>query len=65
MQYMNEETALNIETTYRKKKIRIHLRFTTETSDENAQSFYTDLKKIYIEDKFGGMHPEISALKYD
>lgn len=62
---MGNEPCIHIETAYGKKKVKVHLRFSEETNDKNAQSFYDGLKKIYIEkDEFRAMNPKISALKY-
>lgn len=62
---MKDEPIIHIETAYKQKKVKVHLRFSERTNDENAQSFYSDLKKIYMgKDEFRAMNPEISALKY-
>lgn len=62
---MKDEPIIHIETAYKQKKVKVHLRFSEGTNDKNAQSFYDDLKKIYMENAdFGAMNPEISALKY-
>ena len=62
---MKDEPIINIETAYKQKKVKVHLRFSKDANDKNAQSFYDDLKKIYMEKAdFRAMNPEISALKY-
>ena len=47
--YMKNETCIHIETAYKKKKVKVNLRFSEETNDKNAQYFYDHLKKIYME----------------
>lgn len=53
---LENETILNFEVDYKKKRVKVHLSFSEET-DKTAQSFYDGLKKIYIQKS------EIGALK--
>ncbi len=61
---MENETDIHIETAYKKKKVKVHLRFSEETDDKDTQYFYNHLKKIYLEkNEIGSIIPDISALK--
>lgn len=46
---MENEQSIHIETAYKTKKVKVHLRFSEETNDKNAQHLYNILKKNYIE----------------
>ncbi len=62
--YMKNETCIHIETAYKKKKVKVHLRFSEEPDDRNAKLFYDHLKKIYMEkSEPKAFIPDISALK--
>ena len=62
--YMKNETCIHIETAYKKKKVKVNLRFSEETNDKNAQYFYDHLKKIYMEkEEFRAMIPGAPELK--
>lgn len=52
---MENEPVIHIETAYKKKKVKVHLRFSEETSDKNAQYLYDILKKNYIEKMKSGL----------
>lgn len=61
---MKNNHAIHIDVPYKKKSVKVHLRFSEEQSDKNAQLFYDDLKKIYMEkDELRAMNPEGTALK--
>ncbi|MCI9252235.1 MAG: hypothetical protein HFI22_10535 [Lachnospiraceae bacterium] len=63
---MENDKYIHIETTYKKKKVKVQLRFSEGTNDKDTQYFYDNLKKIYIGKKeLGAMRPNISALKYN
>ena len=44
-----KEQALHMDVVYRRKKVKVHLEFQEEQSDQNAQMFYGSLKKLYLE----------------
>ncbi|GFI47716.1 hypothetical protein IMSAGC019_03042 [Lachnospiraceae bacterium] len=46
--YMESDKCIHIETAYKKKKVKVHLRFSEEPDDRNAKLFYDGLKKTYI-----------------
>ena len=46
---MEKKPIVHIETTYKKKKVKIHLIFSEETNDKNVHHLYDVLKKNYIE----------------
>ncbi len=56
---MENEPIIHIETAYKKKKVKVHLRFSEETSDKNAQYLYDILKKNEI----GAVNRDLPALK--
>lgn len=61
---MENEKSIYFETAYKKKKVKVHLRFSEETSDKNAQYLYNILKKDYIEkNKNRAINQDVSALK--
>ncbi len=61
---MENEPIIHIETAYKKKKVKVHLRFSEETNDNNAQYLYDILKKNYIEkNEIGAMNRDLLALK--
>lgn len=61
---MENESVIHIETAYKKKKVKVHLRFSEETSDKNAQYLYDILKKNYIEkNEIGAVNRDLPALK--
>lgn len=61
---MKNKHAIHIDVPYKRKNVKVHLRFSEEQSDKNAQMFFDDLKKIYMEkDEFRAMNPRTTALK--
>lgn len=61
---MENEQIIHIETAYKKKKVKVHLRFSEGTDDKNAQYLYNILKKNYIEKyKNRAINKDLSALK--
>lgn len=61
---MENGTDIHIETAYKKKKVKVHLRFSEGTDDKNAKLFYDDLKKTYIgKNEIGAFNKNGSALK--
>ena len=46
---MEDETKTQLNVSYKKKNIRVLLEFSEEQGDENAEEFYSRLKKYYME----------------
>lgn len=46
---LKSRPAICMDAVYKKKKVRIHLLFTESQNHKNAQHFYDELKKIYLE----------------
>lgn len=46
---LEEEPAVHMDVAYKNKNVKVHISFSEETDDKNAQLFYDSLKKIYIE----------------
>ena len=46
---MEDETKTQFNVSYKKKNIRVLLEFTEEQGNENAEEFYSRLKKYYME----------------
>lgn len=46
---MEDETKTQLNVSYKKKNIRVLLEFTEEQGNENAEEFYSRLKKYYME----------------
>lgn len=46
---MEDETKTRFNVSYKKKNIRVLLEFSEEQGDENAEEFYSRLKKYYME----------------
>ncbi|MCI8945663.1 MAG: hypothetical protein HFI91_01205 [Lachnospiraceae bacterium] len=60
---MKNDTCIHIETAYKKKKVKVRLRFSEGTDDKNAKLFYDGLKKTYIgKNESGAFHINDSAL---
>lgn len=61
---MENEPVIHIETAYKKKKVKVHLRFSQDTTDKNAQYLYDILKKNFIKkNEFRAMNRDLPALK--
>lgn len=61
---MENETCIHIETAYKRKNVKINLRFSEGTDDKNAKLFYDGLKKFYMEkSEIEAFIPDVSALK--
>ena len=43
-----EEATVDFELDYKKEKVKVHLSFSEDKTDKNAQAFWDDLKKFYI-----------------
>lgn len=52
---MENEPVIHIETAYKKKKVKVHLRFSQDTTDKNAQYLYGILKKILLKKMNSGL----------
>lgn len=46
---MEDETKTQLNVSYKKKNIRVLLEFSEEQGNENAEEFYSRLKKYYME----------------
>ncbi|MDE5695932.1 MAG: hypothetical protein K2I96_00745, partial [Lachnospiraceae bacterium] len=46
---MEDKTKAQLNVSYKKKNIRVLLEFSEEQGDENAEEFYSRLKKYYME----------------
>lgn len=46
---MEDETKTQFNVSYKKKNIRVLLEFSEEQGNENAEEFYSRLKKYYME----------------
>ena len=56
--------TIQTDVVYRKKNIRVYLRFSEEQSGKNAGLFYDNLKKIYMERDESRGNTELPALSY-
>ncbi len=51
---MENEPIIHIDTTYKKRNVKVHLKFSENTDDKNAKFFYNGLIKIYLEKREPG-----------
>lgn len=46
---MENENSIHIDIAYKTKTVKVHLEFSEEQDNGNAEAFYDGLKKIYLE----------------